>query len=419
MIFEFDLPDIELAPQYHDTHRICYTPFLTHVMTVRGAMVGANGDNDSDKVQLQYRDTHILNTILQRDFIGDQFDYERSIGNIPTLISEDLVKLPATTLAPQQLWSFSKYVNGYPVHLMYHKKHSIQFEYEFCLNLSKLLRMFEHVDGEWKNMDTPDLKLLIINGIQMDDKTIQSGELLQIKPPRATMTYRTLTPVCKEFYLETVFEMKGISGGTDMKIYYDDYIILEKPNWDPESGKGRIKDIKLGKKNKNVSAPCKTLYWMAENIRSRNKNLRCNYTDNVNSITLGKCPIAHNKLIYRKTEILNASREVMNSLNDTASRSKVEGIVAYSCASTTQQDRLEPGWVFGSGDILTISSTKSDSSTNTEEVSSRSTVQSTTRSRSSIEGSYHLYIIKKVTRCIIYTLVTTKDNYSYVTFRIE
>lgn len=418
MILEFDLPDIELAPQYHDTHRICYAPFLTHVMTTKAVMVGANGDNDSDKVQMQYRDTHILNTILQREFIGDQFEYERSIGNIPTLISEDLVKLPATTLAPQQLWTFAKYVNGYPVPLMYHRKHSIQFEYEFCLNLSKLLRMFEYVDGEWKSMDVPNLKLLIINGIQMDDQRVVSGDFLQLKPPRSTISYRTLTPICKEYYLKDVFNMRNTSGNTDMRIYYDDYIVIEKPNWNPESEKGRVKEIKLGKKDKDMASPCKTLYWMAENIRSRDKNLRCNYTDNVNSITLGKCPIAHNKIVYRKTEILNASREVMNSLNDTGSRPRVEGIVAYACSGTTHQDKLESGWVFGSGDILTISSIKNDSLSVAEEVSSRSTVQSGTRTKSSGNGSYHVYVIKKITRCIVYKLVSEGDG-DYISFHIE
>lgn len=429
MYLEFDTPQIEVVPAYQDKIRISWTDYLFHAMCKEASMIGTKNGTKQDKVTIQYRNTHILNNIAQYELAKDREKYERSIGNLPTLISPDLVKLPATPLAPAQLWSFSTYMSSYPFPLVYHRRNRVYFQYEFILEISKLLRMSEFINGVWEPIDL-NLMYLKIDGITIDVKDTKS-DIVMIKAPRATACYRALTDICKEHYLNNVFYQLNSSGTTDMRVYYDDYteIGIERPTWNPdkgESGKDKIVPLQTrdttDKKLVSQESPCKTLYWCLENRKSVRKNLHCNYTTNSNDISIGMSPIAHHEINYRNTKVLNVSRAIMGSL-DTGCRTRpnVEGYHSYSSALSTNPDRLEPGWTFETSDSLKLSSTKKDAAQIGEEVGSRSAIDSSVKNKDLENAPYVLHVIKKVLRCISYHAVESKndDEGMIISFRIE
>ncbi len=423
MVIEFDLPDIEIIPEMQEKYRIAWTPSIFHAMVKSAKMIIKD---DAGETVVQYRDSHILNTILQLDMIGDRTIYEQSIGNIPTLISTDLVRLPAITLAPEQLWSFSKYMGTYPFLLLYHRHHRVYFEYEFERDISRLIRMYEFVDNEWKLVTTKPLYLRI-NGNKVEGKDLET-QFMKLKVPRGIVKYRSLTSTSKEFYLTSVFDSPNTSGNNDMCVYYDDYhpLVIQKPNWNPNKVGSETKTIPLKALEKGdtsfilESSPVKALYWMLENRNSTARNLYGNYSTNPTDITLGSNPVVAHEINYRGIKVLSVTTPTLKTLtSDFRSKPRVEGYNAYSATGTNNPDRLEPGWVFDPSDTLVISSTNTTRiGKQRDEVPSRSNIESSRVVEDN--APYRVHVIKRIARCIRYSRVKKPDsNAETVVFTIE
>lgn len=250
------LPPIKVKDEFKDSVRICWTRYLGHNICNNTRFT-----IDSKEYQSFPKQWYDIN--YQFNIQNNKKDeYKYFVGDIP-MLTNWTNHLPGFTLNVPQPFFFSKDISQ-SINLSHFDVKEATFTYSINRMPEKLLRVQIMKDNTWIETENPSFETLdaVLDGLPRD---------------------LPLPELWARYSIHTSDENDWRKNCTDNQCYYIENII----NCSPPNNfhLGTIAEAKL-----TSLAPCKKIYWMAQNLTSLKHNLYSNYTTSNSTIEKGWNP---------------------------------------------------------------------------------------------------------------------------------
>jgi hypothetical protein len=267
------LPEVKVKSEYLDKIQICWTHNVGHNIISSASLISS----DEDYIQTitsRTLDAEVRSSSWFLEGKSKEF-YDQLIGNVPFLVNWSTY-LPRYSLTLPQPWFYGK-CDTSSLLLLSSSENSLIHNYDFCLSLSKLIRMreFDKKTSTWKNISFSEkyLENFSEKNQKIEDPEFFAECVLMTKPEREFLSEEN-----REYHIE-------------------DYVIIKQTNPIP-LGKSDVIDLK-------VQENALSLMILAENCESSEQNYSSNYTTDSNDVYSGWNPISQIKLVYGSTEVFN------------------------------------------------------------------------------------------------------------------
>ena len=263
-----ELPTLKVKEEYKDTVKIAWTHNLGHNIVKSGRLI-------LDGKEYQKFDKVDLDIYYQYEVSNERKNqYKERIGSIP-ILENWTNHLPRYRLNIPQPFYFCKDISqNIPLKVFGVKEAS--FIYEFVLDIWKLLRIsiYSSKTNTWQELRNPTKTKIeqLINGLNTS---------ATLPLPELTARYVILTDE----------ERNWRNSCLSKQVYYIDQMIDSSPaNHVPIHQTAETKLV--------CNAPCRKIYWLAENTSGRDYNIYSNYTTSIKDMSLGWNPCASATLKY-------------------------------------------------------------------------------------------------------------------------
>jgi hypothetical protein len=248
------IPPLKVKDSLKDSVKICWSRYLAHNMIV-SSKLSIDG-KEYQKIPGKYYDIH-----YQYEVPNDRkHEYCELVGDVDMLTGWS-THLPFYTIHAPQPFFFSEDISQSLPLSCFGVKEAL-FEYVFNRNITHFIRVLrlDKTNGKWIEMNTPSLQLLesIVEGLpsQMPEPELWGRYALLSEEEQ---NERSTCLTSQEYFIHSIIE-------------------CESQNLVRITDSAETREIKV-----LSSAPVKKVYWVAENLDAKKKNIHSNYTTDLDT----------------------------------------------------------------------------------------------------------------------------------------
>jgi len=197
------------------------------------------------------------------------------VGDWDTSVPKFTIKTPLS-------YSFEKHISSAIPLFALPEGVSVHVDIKYKLDLSSLIRMRAHRDGQW--IDIP-FAWKFIEGYNPGPDQESIPNITVLSPPEVWATYSKMTEEERSWFQQEVFTKNGEP--VPVTYYYED--VVELP----------VNDLKVTLSSK---LPAKGVYWVPQNKEALTYNYYTNYTTDPHDIQTGVNPIESISVLYGGTD---------------------------------------------------------------------------------------------------------------------
>lgn len=305
-----NLPDIRVKDQYLDTIRICWPPFV-------GSNIVPSSELKLDSTIYQSSDCYWSDVFASRFHPGgSQYKYNQMIGNV-AMLTEWCTQLPSYPIEFPFSW-FISLDSNYAIPLHRCTASILIQTNKYNLDVHKLLRMAQLVDGSWVELTSEDISRNM-------DKLVAPTKL-------------DMPQVWGTFIITSKRDIDHAKCYAVPPTYVRDVV-----NCDYENNVDSGAQVSVTFKNKE---PGVAFFWTAQSVDNVSKNKHSLYSTIYNTFSTYS---VRNKYYEGMTDMPIEIAEHMEQWYNYPSTSIIPGINSYSVMLNPASQELGPGLVGSDG----------------------------------------------------------------------